>query len=107
MRQCVTNCLGKKGYLREAKEYVYEDTAFEVRPKMSGYIKKQGEIFQQKKEIMCPKAMWQKQLVGLREGKALVSGVGTMCIQQLQRGRQEPEIWTFGEHDNEFMFYLK
>lgn len=56
---------------------------------------------------MCPKAMWQKQLVGLREGKALVSGVGTMCIQQVQRGRQEPEIWTFGEHDNEFMFYLK
>lgn len=50
MRQCITNCFEKKGYLREAKENVYEDTAFEVSPKISGYIKMQGEIFQQKKE---------------------------------------------------------
>lgn len=52
MRQCVTNCFGKKSYLREAKENIYEDTAFEVRPKMPGYIKKQGEILQQKKECV-------------------------------------------------------
>lgn len=52
-------------------------------------------------EIAC----WVKRRKGPCEWSSDLRG--TICIQQVQRGRQEPEIWTFGEHDNEFMFYLK